>query len=242
MKNIIIILFVLLLFGACKKAELMRFEALDGIAFYLNSGSELDSANYSFSGLSTTVKPKDTIWLKMRTTGRASNQDREISVVPTSVTTGVQGVNFILPKIVLPAHKFEIRYPIVLLNTPDLLTKTYKLVVAIAQSKDLVIGAPGQADFSTRNIVRYTINFNNQVIKPSYWNYLQGYFGTYSDVKYKFMISSLGITDFKPTTLGGPITYEQYLIYAGRVKNALDAYEAINGPLLDENKLRVVFP
>lgn len=240
MKNISVILILMLAFAACKKEDIDKFSGKDSIAFYIQ-GQEADSTNFTFGGLPTS-KSQDTIFVKMRVVGRISNQAKAITVEAAPGTTAVEGVHYILPKMVLPADSFTLRYPIVLLNAPDLLNKTYKLVVRVKANENFESGAVGGANTVSRNIAQYKINFNNQFIKPDYWNYIQNYFGDYSDVKFKFMISTLGFSDFRPPAKGGTITYSEFLNYKVQLRNALDAYNALHGTLVDENGLEVLFP
>lgn len=240
MKNIFIILIVFLTFTACKKIEIEKFSGKPSIAIY-SIGAEIDSTNFTFGGLPT-AKTQDTVFIKMRIVGRTSNQPREISVEAGPKTTAIEGVNYRFPKIMLPANAITINYPVVLINSPDLLTKTVKLVVRVKANENFERGATGQADFSTRNIAEFKINFNNQFIKPDYWNFIQFYFGDYSDVKYKFMIKTLGFSDFRPISKGGTITYSDFLNYTVELANALDVYNANNAQLVDENGIDVTFP
>ena len=238
MKNIIIILLLILSILSCKKAKFDGYEAGNGMYFYtLNRINNI--INYSFANQAG-VKTKDTIFVDMKLMGKISKQPREVSVVETSGTTAIKGTHFILPKVILPADSFHLRYPVVLLNTEDLKTKTYRLVIKVEENKDFIQGATGYSNVWGYGSIE--INFNNQIIKPDYWAYIQGYFGDYSNVKYKFMIDTLGLSDFRPIHIGGNITYSEFLNYNGKLKNALEAYMAKQGPLIDENGKQVSFP
>lgn len=241
MKNIFILGLLILSFVSCKKDPQAIFSGRDGIIFYYKSGSEQDSVSYSFKA-NAIPKSKDTVYIKMRLVGKLANHDREILVVPDDGTTAVEGIHFILPKVVMPAGSLEVRYPVVLLNAADLSSKAVRLVLRVAESKDLIVGTVGQADFSTRNTARFKINFSNNLIRPDYWDYIAGYVGPYSAVRYQFMIDALGTSNFRPTTKGGLLTYPDFLNFKAVLKTALDEYEKVNGPLMDENELRVTFP
>lgn len=240
MKNLFIICLLFLTLFSCKKDPQSIFSGQDGIAFYYRSGSEQDSVSYSFKA---NAKPttRDTVFLKMRLVGKLAKHDRAIAVVAGPGTTAVEGTHFILPEMVMPADSMEVMYPVVLLNAVDLSNKTVRLVLAVADSKDLIKGTVGQADYSTRNTDIFKINFSNNLIKPDYWNYIAGYVGPYSDVRYQFMIDVLGTSNFRPTTKGGLLTYPEFLNFKAVLQTALGEYEKINGPLMDENDLRVTF-
>lgn len=241
MKNLFIIIILFLTLASCRKDPKSVFSGQDGIAFYYKSGTEQDSMSYSFKA-NAIPKDRDTLYIKMRLVGKLANHDREISVVAGEGTTAIEGTHFILPKIVMPADSMLVNYPVVLLNATDLNTKTVKIVLKVADSKDLIKGTDGQADITTRNAVLFKINFSNNLIKPDYWNYIQGYIGAYSDARYEFMIKVLGTSNFRPTTKGGLLTYPDFLNFSTILKDALDEHERIHGPLMDENKVRVTFP
>jgi hypothetical protein len=78
----------------------------------------------------------------------------------------------------------------------------------------------------------------DQLIKPVNWDgSLLSSFGPYSKVKYQFMITSTGKPDWAVTIFPSE---QNYLVQA--CKEALFAYEQQNGPLIDENGVRVTFP
>lgn len=236
MKNIIVILLLALSFTACKKEKVEGYKGGTGIYFYNIYG---DSVNYSFAN-QVGIVVTDTIFVDMQVMGPLSDQPRDVLVVPAEGTTAVEGTHYKLPKMVLPANQYTLRYPVVIYNAPDLKTKTVRLVLKVGQSKDLGQGASGYSN--VRGHVSYKINFNNQMIKPDYWLYIQNYFGDYSNVKYKFMIDVLGISNLRPDVNGGTIPYSDFINYNGTLKNALEAYNALHGPLLDETGKEVSFP
>ncbi|TDQ72240.1 DUF4843 domain-containing protein [Sphingobacterium yanglingense] len=240
MKNIFIIGLLFLSLASCRKDPQSVFSGQDGVTFYYKSGPEQDSVSYSFKA-NVVPKTKDTVYIKMRLVGKLANYDREISVVADKGSTAVEGTHFILPKTFMQADSFEVRYPVVLLNSPDLVSKTVRLVLRVADSKDLIVGTVGQADYSTRNTAVFKINFSNNLIKPDYWDYIGGYVGPYSNVRYQFMIDALGTSNFRPNTKGGLLTYPDFLNFKAVLGTALNEYEKKNGPLMDENNLRITF-
>ncbi len=241
MKLLSIIFVILMFLVSCKKGPQAVFSGKDGITFYYQAGLEQDSVSYSFSS-NTTPKLKDTIWVKMRLVGKLSSQNRQIKVITGPGSSAIEGKDYILPDYYLPADSFKVRYPVVLLSTPDIDNKDVRLVMQVADSKDLVIGTKGAADNSTANTVTFKINFSNRLIKPDYWNYIAPYIGEYSRARYQFMIDVYGTANFRPDTKGGIIGYAQWVNIKGRLRNAMDAYVLLNGPLIDENGAIVEFP
>lgn len=241
MKNATLILLAIIMLSACKKDKTEVFNSKAGISFYYRTSGGADSTNYSFAN-QIQQKPRDTIFIGLRVMGAAVNYPREIEIKALAATTATEGIHFILPKITLPADSLTVVYPIILINAEALKTNTYHLEVAIAENKDFSQGAVGQANVTTRNIPVYKINFNNQLIKPDYWIYIANYFGDYSNVKYRFMIDVCGFSDFRPDSIGGLLSYSDFLNYNVKLKNALREYTNINGPMLDENGTEISFP
>ncbi|WP_316814796.1 DUF4843 domain-containing protein [Pedobacter nyackensis] len=241
MKQLSIIFVMLMIFSACKKDPESSYSGQNGITFYYMSGAEQDSVSYSFV-LNKIPKSKDTVWVKMRLVGKLSDKPREIKVIAGPGSTAIAGTHYILPDYVLPAGSFTVKYPVVLLSTPDLDNKSVRLVMRVADSKDLVAGTTGQADPSSANTIQFKVNFSNKLIKPDYWGYIAGYIGEYSDVRYQFMIDVFGTPNFRPDSKGGSIGYPQWLNIQARLNNALDKYISQHGPLIDENEEEVVFP
>lgn len=241
MKYLLTICSMLIVLASCKKDPQSKFSGTDGIAFYYQSGAEQDSISYSFK-FNQVPKTRDTIWIKMRLVGKLSKQQRQIKIVAGPGTTATEGTHFILPDFYLPADSFKVKYPLILLAAPDLTNKAVRLVMQVADSKDLIAGTRGQTDASTANTVLFKVNFSSRLIKPDYWNYISYYIGEYSEVRYQFMIDVFGTADFRPDTKGGVIGYAQWVNIKGKLRNALDAYVAQHGPLIDENGVRVEFP
>lgn len=232
MKQLSFIFVMLMIFSACKKDPDAKYSGQNGITFYYLSGVEQDSVSYSFS-FNQVPKAKDTVWVKMRLVGKLSDQPRDIKVITGAGTTAEEGKHYILPDYVLPADSFTVRYPVVLLSSPDLDNKAVRLVIRVGDSKDLVAGTIGQADPSSANTIQFKLNFSNKLIKPDYWNYIAGYIGEYSDVRYEFMIKVFGTANFRPDSKGGSITYSQWLNIQATLRNALDKHVREHGPIMD---------
>lgn len=217
-------------FLSCQKAELQQYIAGDG-AYFL----DIDSANYSFANQVGLVD-RDTIYVNMRVLGDVKTYDRPIQLKAVDGTTAIENTHFILPQGIVKANTNTIHYPVVLLNTDDLKTKTVRLELEVIPDANFPVGS--EIGNIYPNYSRYKINFNNSLLKPTYWNNIQTYFGEYSDKKYKFMIDVAGTSDFSPQTFNG----SDLLNIKGVMNIALQEYEAQNGPLRDENDKPVTFP
>lgn len=231
MRYIILILSGMIgLILSCKKSELQKYTAGDGIYFY-----SIDSVNYSFANQVGNID-RDTILVAMRILGEVKDYDRPLQLKAVTGTTAQANTHYILPVVAIKANTNTIAYPVIVLNTPDLKTNTVRLELQVSENTDFAQGAGIISNGTNFNI--FKINFNNRLIKPSYWSSIQGYFGEYSDVKYKFMIDTLGFSDFSSAT----ITFSEYYALKATMTTALQKYVATNGPLVDESGKTVSFP
>lgn len=136
------------------------------------------------------------------------------------------------------------------LSSPDLFTsEDGSINFRVVSNDDFAIGTEGHQSF--------TVILKNYLAKPDNWdtaNYprvpLSQYFGTYSRVKYQFMIEHLGLIDFE-INYNTQTSYDAetnvvstaYAIYLQQVmQRALNDYnETHDAPLTDEFGLPVTF-
>lgn len=236
MMRYLILLMILSALFACKKEKVEPYKGDDGIAFYATI-YDPQSIAYSFA---FNVKPvtRDTVFFKMRVSGRAADHPRTVAVKAVAGTTARAGIDYILPEVTLPAGQLTLDYPVIVLNSPEMVTNTYTLVAEIAENSDFSIGSLGNvpaSPYTEVNFKQVKVEISNKLVQPSYWSV--GTFGTFSITKFKFMIQVTGLTDFSPEAIGVDGQYNLPI----RLRNALAEYEALNGPLYDENNVRVVF-
>lgn len=213
----------------CKKDDIPTFEGRDGISFFIDYYENPDSTNYSFA-LQPTVKTKDTIFIKMRLVGKPASVARSIKLKALAGSTARPNVDYILPEVKLPANAIFVNYPLVVFNTPEMLNKSFQLLLGVDPGSELVPGAPGVAVDLSRNFAKMKVNITNQLIEPDYWQNLTFFFGDFSIVKFKFMIKVTGLTNFDPNVVD---IGELFLIQVN-LKKALSDYVQLNGPLIDE--------
>ena len=238
----LLLLIGILLFASCKKDEIPFYSGEAGVSFYLTS-NESDSLSYSFA-YSFIEKQKDTVFLKVRILGAPADHPRKMTVVAANGTTARKGVDFDLPDFVIPAGAITALYPVIVYNTPEMKTKTFRLIAEIVGNQDFKPGATGEETGSvnenypgTISLLKIKIDINNQLTEPSYWDDVAWAFGSFSVTKFKFMIGVTGLTDFSYEAIGDEGSYNLPV----KLTNALDAYELINGPLIDEFGQRVTF-
>jgi hypothetical protein len=245
----LIILAPACLLGACKKENIPEgSDAESGVYFiYATTGlgfGNLDSLNYTFVEKNSSVE-MDTVWLPVRVSGSAADHGRIIKLSAVSAgTTAVQGVHYKLLDYTMPKDSFRTNLGVVLLRDPSLQDTSVVLKLELQPTDDFPVlmkdTIMGDGKFYSRN--SYKINFTDRLIKPSNWDsYLITFFGAYSNVKFRFMAETLGVSSF-PNSGPNALKYPQLQYYQNVVRNALVEYNAAHGPLIDENGNSVVFP
>ncbi|QBQ41384.1 DUF4843 domain-containing protein [Sphingobacterium psychroaquaticum] len=228
-KIFIIVIFSFMAFVSCKKQETMYYEGGELITFY-RGRYDVDSTTYTFA-FHPKPKERDTIYLNMRAQGAAQSRQRLIKVKAGVGTTAILGEDFLLPEIYLPADSFSVKYPVIILNSEKIKTKSLKIVAEVDASTDLVPGATGREIGGTYAMNSYKIWFSNKADKPAYWSRIEYYFGSFSVARLRFMISTLGISDFSVEAIGDYGLYN----YPVTLRNAMKRYvEENKGPLIDE--------
>lgn len=247
MYRIFIMLMLVTFVMGCKEQEVPRFEDVDALAFYRNAGGEVDSLSYSFAttGLGKQV---DTIFLKMRVIGKVVDYDRPMKLRAANGSTARSGVDYKLNEFNIPRGVAVFLYPLIVYKTPEMKTQTLRLVLEAEQNdqfkglaaEGLVLGRVTAEN--TYSLRKMKIDIADKIIKPSFWNgTTDAYFGTYSNAKYIFMIGVYGTGDFRSTSQGGTWTANAYNLATIKLRNELLKYEALNGPLMDENGNKVEF-
>ncbi len=231
---------------SCKKEAVDTYQGKDGISFFAYTYEQLNTTgvrSYSFA-LQATQKQRDTMFIPLRITGKLSDKPRTVLLKTGDGTTATAGVDFELKEAIIPPGVYIFNYPLVLINSVGMASHVYRIVLEPAETKDFTLGTFGQTPANNVNLgteenFRYLkIDVTSQYIEPAYWIYLTADFGAFSAVKYKFMVKVLGITDFSYDKIGS----EGLLNFPVTLRNALAAYEAANGPLLDENGQQISFP
>lgn len=219
----------------CKKDQLPSYNGNDGISFYTDL-NDPDSINYSFA-LQPTNKSRDTILINMRLVGKLSDKSRSIKLRALNGSTARQDTDYILPVIELPANQFTIKYPLIVLNTPEMKVQTFKLVLGVDPTGQLGTGASGTAIDNSVNHDKKHISITNQLIQPDYWTSISLLFGTFSIVKFQFMIKTTGLINYDANVTGIGALFR----IQTQLRNALAVYERLNGPLIDEFGNQVIF-
>jgi hypothetical protein len=243
MKYLLYVTMVFSLFS-CKKEAVETYQGKNGVSFFAYTYQQLHTTatrSYSFA-FQSTVKTRDTMYIPLRLTGKLSDQPRTVLLKVAKGTTATAGVDFELKEVTIPPGVSTFNYPLVLINSAGMASNVYKIVLEPAETKDFTLGTLGQTpginQITEQNFRYLTIEVSGMYTRPAYWDGLEADFGEFSAEKYKFMVKVLGITDFSYENIGlaGSLNFPVTL------RNALAAYEAANGPLLDENGQQISFP
>jgi hypothetical protein len=248
-KYMVLLLVLVIFLTACTKKSISgSYDAQASVYFLygVNSVYEgtIDSLNYSFVEKQSAVQ-QDTIWFATRITGSTTAYDRAISLLPeTNGTTAVAGVHYKLLPYTMPKNSFQTNVGIVLIRDASLRDTSYTLTLSIRPNEDFPVLMKDtlMADGAYYDRNRIKIVFTDRLIKPANWDtYLIIFFGAYSNTKFRFIASVLGVSSF-PTTGANAVGYPTMQYYQNTVRNALLAYNAANGALIDENGNPVVIP
>jgi hypothetical protein len=230
---------------SCKKEAVETYQGKDGVSFFAYTYQLLHTTavrSYSFA-LQATQKQRDTLFIPMRITGKLTDQPRTALLKTAQGTTATAGVDFELKEFTVPAGASTFNYPLILINSAGMAKNVYRIVLEPAETKDFILGTLGQTPavnsvFTEENFRYLKVDVTSEYIEPGYWASIAENFGEFSAVKYKFMVKTLGITDFSYDSIGS----DGVLNFPVTLRNALAAYEAANGPLLDENGQEISFP
>ena len=136
-------------------------------------------------------------------------------------------------EVILKAGQDSVGFDILLYRTEAMQTEEVRLQVKIDGSGDL---QPGVDAWSA-----LTIAWNDKITKPGNWEDLTEFFGDYSETKYRFIISTLGVSQFTYGEAEG-MTWGEMWNYRLRMVAALEEYNATHSEnMKDENGAVVSF-
>jgi hypothetical protein len=189
-----------------------------------------DSLSFSFVTSASSVTEKQMnveLWLM----GKVTNYDRTANIsVVAGKTTATNDMYTVPTTVTLPADSNKVTFPVILKRTSVLQSETVRLYIEVAESKDFGVGVDEQNHL--------LLKWNDILSKPSNWDDIDDFFGTYSDVKYRFMLANAGVTEFSSS-----MTWAELQNYKIKLTNALNDYNAAHpsAPLTDENGKLVSF-
>ena len=177
--------------------------------------------------------------------GTAKGKDRVVTVrAIADSSTAVAGQHYEFLPSGIKAGEYTGTILLLVKRTTDMKTDNKRLLLEVVESADFKPGIPNTATVNPRagGALKYLVKINDFLTMPSNWNSAPVYyFGTYSQVKYAFVINVTGRSEFL-TSGTDAVSTSQFLYYKLICKDALATYEAANGPMMDENGIRITFP
>lgn len=215
-----------LLVVSCTRDKELMFN--EPTAIYVSNLT--DSAEFSFATTPSSVT-SDVVLISYRIIGNSAPIDREINLVVRDGATAKSGYHYKLGPTVVKANQFTAEVPVYVYRKAGLKDSTVQVIFDIKESADLKQGYPSR--------LRYKLTITDILKKPTIWDSAwKTYFGEYSEVKFRFLLSVTGRTDWNSFPYPGDSRF-----LAGRARNALLEYNQTHDkPLTDENGQEVFFP
>ena len=238
---------------ACQKEEVMKFDpSMSGLNIWVgtSTGSIYEETTYNYSY----AIEEGSITFYTRVYGVPTEYDRtfRLELFGDSISQIIPTIR--TEEYVIPAGAISGEYKVYFnsqkLPSEDLFSETDgKVSFRMVKNKYFETGA--------ENMQSFTVVLRNRIAKPNNWdsaNYplvaLSKYFGTYSRVKYQFMIEHIGLIDFIITYSASTSIDEAtntispaYAVYLQQMmQQKLIEYNATHDePLTDENGNPVIF-
>ena len=191
-----------------------------------------DSISFSFVAYGSEVTEKEML-VDAQIMGEVENRDRVVNLSVDPARTTADASLYTVPSTVtIPAGAVKATFPVILKRSAALQTKTVRLYLQVAESADFKAGV------NEENHIK--LIWSDVLQKPKNWDTLEPFFGTYSDVKYRFMLAnSNGAGEFSTETMSWAMLNSYRILF----QNALNAYNAAHpgNPLTDENNQLVTF-
>lgn len=254
----IIMCLFLSVMNSCQKNERDFFD-IDYSALNIWLGTQtapIASSYYNFIG----HHHMDSVMFHARISGLATDYDRPFTL--EVVRGDVDRITYYLGDYMIPAGEIYATFPIHIGKPDGFDSFRYAdgtLVFRVKANEYFSEGAIGTNGVALN---RLQLIFQNSVSKPWNWDAdtypyyrLSYFFGSYSNVKYEFMINTLGISDFRilyGSNLEGQesnvISWAQAAYFQTKCQTALATYNSNSdniasgrAPLKDENNFEVAF-
>ena len=223
---------------SCEKEDLLTYSGADVVNFdFRKMNLKKDSVDIAYGFVVDEYKQMD---LHLLLTGYAQSLDRSLNIKVTSEEGAQAGVHYEMPEnIVLPANEVMVTVPFKVLRPDELKDQPTSFLITIEDSKDF------QAGMNKKLFISVSDEIPDEWIGDKGWfmGKISDYFGECSKTKYLFVYKQLGVWDFSAYSIWGMMADKNKFEPAKRiVKEKLAEYEAENGPLIDSDKGRVVFP
>lgn len=177
-------LLIFLFFTACDDENQKMFDGAPGLHLDLTS-ADLDSIVCSFMNVS---EDHIVVQLPVQLTGYVADKDRTFKMeVDPKNTTAKAGVHYeaLADEYVLKKGDWQVEVPVTFKYTRELDSVAVRLTLVLKPSEDFV------SDISYRQQVTLIASNLLPVIPEDNWWAYESYFGTYSQVKHRYILSEL---------------------------------------------------
>lgn len=192
-----------------------------------------DSVTFSFVAYQSDFVQKE-IGVDAQVMGDVADRDRTVNLAVDAGRTTASASQYVVPtSVVVPAGQSKGRFVVTLKRDASLQSKSVRLYVKVVESADFKPGV------NEENHIAFV--WTDVLSKPNNWAELEPFFGTYSNVKYRFMLENMRADDGELSA--ETMTWAKLNSLKIRFQNALDAYNAAHPghPLTDENGNLVTF-
>ncbi|SDJ13434.1 protein of unknown function [Pedobacter sp. ok626] len=221
----LILFAALVILASCSKDKQLMFSEMTSV--YVEAS--VDSTAYTFATSPVSVV-SDTINIPLRIIGTAATTDREVTFVPKPGATAKEGYHYKIGKVVIKANEFSTSVPVYVYRKPGLKDSVVRVELELKKNADFNLGFSDQ--------LNYKITISDILSKPTIWDAAwSAYFGTYSKVKFLFLLQVTGRTDWNAYPYPADTRF-----MSQRAKNALLEYNQAHGDMIDEFGQVVVFP
>lgn len=238
---------------ACQKEEVQTYDvSRTGLNIWVGTsvGTVYDAVTYNYSY----AYEEGSITFYARINGLPASYDRTFTLEAygdcyDQVAPTIRSEVYTIPAGAV-SGTYEVHFNSLLLPSPELFTmEDGSISFRVVPNDTFMPGA--------ENMQSFTVTLRNRLAKPDNWdaaNYpqvaLSKYFGTYSRMKYQFMIEVLGLVDFTISYFASTAIDEAtntispaYAVYLQQLmQEKLAEYNASHDvPLTDENGERITF-
>jgi hypothetical protein len=190
-----------------------------------------DSLEFSFVTFAPEILDYD-MTMTLYIMGNAEDRDRTVQLGVDPAKTTALAKHYEMPaSVTIPAGKFSSTFNITLNRTEDLQDAEVRLLVQVVDSDDFKVGVAEER--------RVLLKWSDVMTRPTNWDKLSEFFGTFSLVKYRFILNTTGVAEFDTDNLSWAALKNYNIL----VKQALAEYnDGPDGPMVDENGQLVTFP
>jgi len=157
---------------ACKKSTIPTYSG--PVAVYFNNTSDSSKITFAYDHL---TKQDSIIRVRVFTTGPLANNDREFKLtIIDSNTTAKKDVNFsvLTDRFVIKAGETFANIAFKLYRSPDMVSKTYLINLLLEPNENFTTDDSWEWINLTlktrRNLIRYTITFDDIFAQPKNWH------------------------------------------------------------------------